>query len=248
MASELPNGSRHAPTSLGSMPWVSPEVLRDRLKSIDLIGQDQVFRHPLFHERIRSRNPRHIGELEEHLCQLIPRRIDSSLVLTKIRGQPDAALHRHPQIRRHRIGNQVPLDDSDHFGKDPLRHDAAPLEVLFLRVGDKVRVKDRERAPGTQMHPIWHHLRAPQTERGGHIQPDLFPRSLVLPPNGGEVTIVPCPMVQYRVIIVHVSRLPSSHVDLVPNGKSLPSCQKHGPPRTYRSSSAACLGHTTRCA
>ena len=36
-------------------------------------------------------------------------------------------------------------------------------------------------------------------------------------------------MVHYRVIIVHVGRLPSSHVDLVPNGQSLPSRQEHGP-------------------
>ena len=234
------NGSRHAPTPLSSMPWVSPEVLRDRLKLIDLLGQNQVLSHPLLHERIRCRNPRHIGELEEHLRQLIPSCINSSLVLTKIRGQSDAALHRHPQIRRHRIGNQVPLDDSDHFGGDPLglelphgphplRYDAAPLEVFLLRIGDKVRVKDRERAPGTQMHPIWCHLRAPQTERGCHVQSDLFPRSPVLSPNGGEITIVPCPVVHYRVIIVHVGRLPSPHVDLVPNGQSLPSRQEHGP-------------------
>ena len=37
------------------------------------------------------------------------------------------------------------------------------------------------------------------------------------------------PMVHYRVIIVHVGRLPSSHVDLIPNGQSLPSRQEHGP-------------------
>ena len=238
MASEFPNGSRHTPTPLSRMHWVRSEVLSDRFKSIDLIGLNQVLRHPLLHERIRGRNPRYIGELKEHLHQLIPRRIDSSLVLTKIRGQPDAALHRHPQVRRHRIGNQIPLDNSDHFRCDPLglelshtlhsvRDDGAPHEVIFVRVGDEVRVEDRERTPRAQMHPIWRHLRAPQTEGGGHVQPDFLTRPLVLPPVWSEVTIVPSPMIHYRVIIEHVRSLPRTYVDLVPNGKALSPCQKH---------------------
>ena len=109
----------------------------------------------------------------------------------------------------------------------PVRDDAAPREVLLVRVGDEVRVEDRECTSRAQAHPRWCYLRASQTEGAGHIQPDFHTRPLVSPPIGSEVTVVPNPMIHYRVIIEHVRGLPRTHVDLVPNGKSLSPRQKH---------------------
>ena len=165
------------------------------------------------------------------------------------RWQPDATLHRQPQVGSHREGKQVPLDDPDHVGSDPLGMEPshtshplwdnlAPREVFLVRIGYKV-LEDRERTSrkcGAQVHPRWRDLRAPQTEGTGHVQPDTLTRPLVIPPIGSKVTIVPNAMIHYRVVIEHVRGLPRTHLDLVPNGKSLPPRQIYGPDQRTRRS------------